>query len=411
MNQEGTTGTLGLFVDFWRQDIGVNVIPADTRKKETYESWKEWQDKPIPQELHDRWKTSWAFNKGIAIILGKVWHNPLKKDLYLVGIDLDNQKAIEEVAIKGLEDLARHVLVEEQEDDPTKAHVLLYSHKPFPKKSSDKTSISTANKIQSNEIPAIEIKGLGSHGILFVSPSIHKNGHPYQIMGTREPRIVDDFVQHLDNIFKKYNIQYLDAANGIGKEKIPIEDLFKEDFTIVEGHNRHEALMRIMESLIARNSDILSLDKIGKLAMEWNKKHCSPPLDDKEFEKQWKCALDFVTKKKVEDQSQHYQDQQTPTTDTISEATAKSHAELIIELAAENRTLLFKDQYGVAYALVHFEEDDHDEIIKVESSKFRRYLSKLFYDKSSGKVVNTEAITNAIQILQAKSEYSGLPSR
>ena len=85
------------WADFWRLDIGVNVIPADTRRKVTYESWAEWQNKPIPQELYSEWKASGAFNNGIAIILGKVWHNPNKTDLYLIGIDLDNQKAIEEI--------------------------------------------------------------------------------------------------------------------------------------------------------------------------------------------------------------------------------------------------------------------------------------------------------------------------
>jgi hypothetical protein len=41
-----------------------------------------------------------------------------------------------------------------------------------------------------------------------------------------------------------------------------------------------------MESLIARNSGILSLEEIKLLAHQWNLKHCSPPLDNKEFEKQ-----------------------------------------------------------------------------------------------------------------------------
>ena len=36
------------WADFWRNDIGVNVIPADTRRKVTYESWAEWQDKAYP---------------------------------------------------------------------------------------------------------------------------------------------------------------------------------------------------------------------------------------------------------------------------------------------------------------------------------------------------------------------------
>ena len=50
-------------------------------------------------------------------------------------------------------------------------------------------------RLKAMKIPAIEVKGLGSHGILFVTPSIHQNGTPYQILGTLEPVIADDFVQ------------------------------------------------------------------------------------------------------------------------------------------------------------------------------------------------------------------------
>jgi Bifunctional DNA primase/polymerase, N-terminal len=288
--------TINDWANFWRNNIGANIIPANTRKKETYESWKEWQDKPIPQGLHDEWNTSGAFNHGMAVILGKVWHNPVKNELYLIGIDLDNRKAIEEVAVKGLEDLAKNVIVEQHVDDPSKAHILLYSHKPFPKKSSDNNGHLTS-KLNANEVPAIEVKGLGSHGILFVTPSIHKNGQPYQIRGTLEPVIADDFVNHIDDILKKYSIPYLDGNDGNGNGLVPIQDLFKPDFTISGGHNRHEALMRAMESLIARNSSILSQDQIKSLSRQWNDQHCSPPLDDREFEKQWKCATDFIDRK------------------------------------------------------------------------------------------------------------------
>jgi hypothetical protein len=127
------------WADFWRFDIGVNVIPADTRRKVTYESWAEWQNKPIPDGLYSEWKSSGAFDKGIAVILGKVWHNPRKTDLYLIGIDLDNQKAIEEVCNRNdrtitLSQLSQWTLVEQHQDDPTKAHVLLYARRPFLKK-------------------------------------------------------------------------------------------------------------------------------------------------------------------------------------------------------------------------------------------------------------------------------------
>ena len=62
------------WADFWRVDIGVNVIPADTKNKIT-QSWLEWQNKPIPDKIHNEWKDTGAFSKGMAVILGKVWHN------------------------------------------------------------------------------------------------------------------------------------------------------------------------------------------------------------------------------------------------------------------------------------------------------------------------------------------------
>jgi hypothetical protein len=66
---------------------------------------------------------------------------------------------------------------------------------------------------------------------------------------------------------------------------------------------------------------------------------------------------------------------------------------------------LFKDQYAIAHAQIHVA--DHDEIIRVESSKFKRHLARLFYEKNGNKVINSESITNAIQIIQAKAEYDG----
>jgi hypothetical protein len=299
-------GSINEYVDFWRYDVGVNVIPADTMKKETYISWKQWQDKPIPEGKHREWKTSGAFGNGIAIILGKVRHNRQKRDLYLIGIDCDNAKAIEEICSRNgqnipISQLAQWTLVEQHLDDPTKAHILLYSHYPFPKKSSDNNG-PLNEKLNANEVPAIEVKGLGLHGILFVTPSVHKNGQPYQILGTHNPVIANDFVLHIDNICRKYSIPYLEKTeNGNGKALLPIQDLFKQDFSIVEGHKRHEALMRAMESLIARNSSILSLDEIKPLAQQWNLRHCCPPIVIKDFEKQWKSAKDFIARNKTEE--------------------------------------------------------------------------------------------------------------
>jgi hypothetical protein len=82
-----------------------------------------------------------------------------------------------------------------------------------------------------------------------------------------------------------------------------------------------------------------------------------------------------------------------------------SAAEVLVELASGNAKLLFKDQYGIAHAEV--QTGEHNEIIKIESSRFKRYLARLFYDKVRKKVVNADSIANAIQVLQAKAEYDG----
>jgi hypothetical protein len=144
---------------------------------------------------------------------------------------------------------------------------------------------------------------------LFCCPSIHKNGHSYQILGTQEPVIGDGFEQHIDNICKKYGISYLTDGNDNGRSSsplplVPIEDLFKPDTKIYEGHNRHEALLRAMESLIARNRSILSIYKIQELAKEWNNTHCEPPLDDHEFDRQWNDAKRFIDRKNRQEQEQ-----------------------------------------------------------------------------------------------------------
>src|SRR4051794_26307722 len=93
----------------------------------------------------------------------------------------------------------------------------------------------------------------------------------------------------INKIYGEYDGNYeKDKEN-----KVPIETLFGEDYRVYEGNNRHEDLMRTMESLIQRNRGILSEDETKSFAHIWNQKHCSPPLDDKEFEKQWLCAKRF----------------------------------------------------------------------------------------------------------------------
>jgi hypothetical protein len=82
----------------------------------------------------------------------------------------------------------------------------------------------------------------------------------------------------------------------------------------------------------------------------------------------------------------------------------RSVAEKLVDLINQNSNIFFRDQYDTTYARIH--NSDHNEIVRVESGRFKRYLIRLYHEKEN-KVANAEAVTNAVQVLQAKAEYKG----
>jgi hypothetical protein len=290
------------WADVWYYELGMNVFPADTKNKRTYIKWGKWQDAPLPEEQFEEWKRTKAFANGMAIIPGKAWRGP-HKDKYLIFIDCDNSKAIEEFCTRNgvkvpLEEISQKFIVEQHLDNPDKAHIYFYSEIPLPKRSSDLNN----PEFKPEEQPAFEVKGEGSHGIAYATPSLHKGGHPYQIIGTTEPMALnkseaEGMKLHLDAICKKYKLKYLENDDGNGKALIPMSELKKPGFVIYEGNNRHEALMRYMESQIKTKYGRWTWSEFKQDGYCWNQICCKPPLDDKEFERQWDSACNFIIPK------------------------------------------------------------------------------------------------------------------
>src|SRR5215211_3691517 len=200
--------------DYWFYEVAMSVIPADTKKKKTYIKWSQYQVQPVSEEQFQTWKQQDAFRDGLAIVPGKVWRGPYKGN-HLIFLDLDNQKTIEEFCTREgrtvpLETIAEKFVVEQHKDDLTKAHIFFYSEIPFDKKSSDITD----SKTPPDSIPAFEVKGKATHGIAYVTPSVHKNGHKYEIIGTTTPILLNaqqanGMIDHLDAICRKYRLRYL----------------------------------------------------------------------------------------------------------------------------------------------------------------------------------------------------------
>jgi hypothetical protein len=151
------------WADFWRYKIGVNVIPAVGWDKKPIVDWSQdprgnWQNEPIPESLHNEWKSKNMFDKGMAIITGKVSHRKDREGYYLVAGDADNDLACKEIT-SDIITFAKNTLVEQNEGVPHKFHWLLYSVRPILNKDPDP---------HKPGIPWIEIKCL--RRILFCSP-------------------------------------------------------------------------------------------------------------------------------------------------------------------------------------------------------------------------------------------------
>ena len=295
------------WADFWRNEVGVNVIPANSITKKTFIKWKDdprgnWQIQPIPQDIHDNWKNTDAFKDGLAVICGKVWHNESKKELYLCAIDADNQKGIDVLSEQGIGHIAKNTLVEQHPNTLDKAHFYFYTHKPMPKKSSDVVNLELLEKINKNEIPALEMKGDGTHGIMYCTPSPHKDGSNYLILGTVTPMILDDIGDVINKICDDFSL-------GRGNDnKVPIQMLTKDDTRVLEGSNRHEAIMRYAESIIRKlhNGHVFLEESIfNDIIYAKNKRMCSPPLDESEVDLQIECAKKFISNQ-IEDEMLTY---------------------------------------------------------------------------------------------------------
>jgi len=307
--------------DFWRNKIGVNVIPAKSREKTTWIQWTKdprgnWGQEPIPQKIHDEWKEKGMFEQGMAVICGRAWHVEKSYPIWFNMIDLDNELGIKEFCKRKdssqgtLQEISQETLVE-QHANKSKAHVYSYSAEPF-------TPITSAigplkEKCDSNLLPAIEVKSQGKY-ISYCSPGPHKDDSLIEIIGTDSVATVDadrmDF--KLQGIRKKYNLSSEKSSPSSEKLneylKPSITEVVKRDLKIVAGQNRHEAILRYVESLRNKNPG-MPRDWYEMNVIYFNQHYTTEPLPEKEIQKiinQGILWMDEILKSQNNEEFQKY---------------------------------------------------------------------------------------------------------
>ncbi|CAN5875455.1 hypothetical protein BH23THE1_BH23THE1_20500 [soil metagenome] len=383
-------------IDFWFYTIGVNVIPAASKYKIPRVKWTEWQDKSIPEEVYESWKASEDFKDGCAIFVGLIWRGKYQGK-FLACIDIDNALGIKEFLSKfgkvdTLEILAEKTIVEQHLDARyEKAHIYFIVEKPVSKRS----GIGGPNNFGFQETPAIEVKSEGKHGIMYCSPSVHKNGQPYQIIGTIIPTVLDK--KQSEGLEKSINEIYTKHGAVLSRDnKTPIQELFKPEFEIYEGNNRSGALMRAMESLISRNRNILTEVQILALAQEWNRDHCKPPLDEEKVKYQWECAKGFIQKNNVDE---------TNISDTDKKLEEKSNLNVhhLLNSIKERWIEVFIDQFGKYYITIRVK--DNVECIPLNSSRFKGIIRNEYFDKER-KILSEDKLEGILKLLESELMFS-----
>lgn len=280
------------YANFWYYEIGVNVIPANSKNKVTLFQWKEdprgnWQEVPIPLEIFEEWKRQDKFKDGIAVICGKVFRGE-NKDKWLNGIDCDNKLGLDLMCPNGIENIAS-ITVVEQHANKEKCHIYFYTDEPI--------KFKVANDGKNGTVPQIEIKS-GGKAILYCAGSIHKDGSPIEIIGVDRIKTLDkeSLEIKIDDICKEYNIPYL---NGTPENLKPVSELIKEDCILHEGENRSLAIVRYLDSKKIHNPEF-DETVLFNLGMKFNLDHCKPPYDDKKIRGLAKQSNGFGEKKLAE---------------------------------------------------------------------------------------------------------------
>ena len=303
------------YADFYRYDWGVNCVPSNGCQmfkggKEIPhgnlpESWKEWTDKPIPLELHEKWKKENKFEHGIMRITGPVWHKEEFKDYIYTSLDCDNSCAIEEFIPKGPIEYSQKGVIEMHLGTSDKCHCEFFIHKnsSLKPKASDATNPKLKDDIDNNKIPSFEIK-IGN-GVMFGAPSKHPDGTKYEFLGTNIPQLMDgDKIQEkVKSVYKKYNM----ITNETGDNKITIQDMVQPGVVIEEGHDRSQGILRFIDSLSRKLYDLHLDDSYFIESAFWfAKQHTAPGYSDDKILSTALQAIQFIKKQRVQEDDMKY---------------------------------------------------------------------------------------------------------
>ena len=264
------------YADFYRNYYGVNVLPADVSNADSEKrrkplglelcnyTWSQWKENPIPIELHNKWKELGYFEKGIAIICGKVMHKGLvKRPLFFNGLDCDNLVASSEFWKDGMEN---KTMIEQHMNTPSKCHIYFFTeNRPMKSRTSNEGLIESKG-LDPKKVPIIEVQSGGD--LMFCSPSPHRDGSNYAVVGTTDVLSVpvEELEKMVDDVCEKYDMNYLKESKTNVSAKI--ENLPNKK----ANSNRQGDLLSIVTTYAMLNKGLIDEDDVINYSKKQNQR-------------------------------------------------------------------------------------------------------------------------------------------
>lgn len=294
--------------DFWFHKIGSDPVAFDSQRKIPMTPWKRLQEQILTHEEYENNKKQGKYDKGIAIFTGKIRRGE-NLGKHLVCIDIDNKKGIEEFLNETfslfeshiLSDLSKKTLIEQHEDaKDNKVHIFLITEIPIKKRG---RIISAVQNYDDGAIPEIEVKSDPST-VVIVSPSIHKNGFPYKIIGTSEPLVLDEEQSKklgtiLDHVYDKFGIGKTDSQHATTSLPDELRTIAKslqidiESKHMIKAGARNNTLFSFARTLLNYHYGLTEIDFLKESFVKVNQKICVPPLEENEVDGIWNQAMGY----------------------------------------------------------------------------------------------------------------------
>jgi hypothetical protein len=395
---------------------GISVIPLKQGTKiPLLGSWEPYQRKLAPNEQIEVWFSNGHAENNIATVTGRISR--------ILAFDIDGEEASTHInrAVESLDDdiktALKYTLCIRTGSGNTNIVIGLRQEEFASEDDKITNSVLWRSKNGNANHNEIRLKGEGAY--IVAPPSIHPNGNRYEIINGSITTITTLSKIQINKLISEIRNQAEECGGDFDLNEEDVHDIVailkpyyqhgnRNDFTMyLSGLMRKEGIafdsaLKVIETIAADDEEKPA--RIRTLE-ETYKKECLNKI----------CGYSglltiLVNQTQNGDKAKQILEQVTSYFPKQSKGVAfgeeqKSEPQILLELAHANVSRFFKDQYGIAYALIVLTKGRR-ELIALESGKFRRFLAKLFYDNNKG-IAKTEHINNAIQILQANTEYDG----